>query len=304
MKRLTRSAYAQAVAYIRQTARPLEQARFAFHFENGAAAEVLAALSAFQNNDGGFGHGLEPDIRLADSSVIATTLAFQLFRECAVARDHPLVVRACQYLVSTYDADHVNWPIVPDHVDSAPHAPWWVAGGDLDKSLANPRAEIAGYLNDYPEHFPAALREQVTASVIAYLSAQPGDMEMHDLFCYLRFWISENLPQMTRDRVLIKLTRIVDATVKRRRADWAGYGLNPLAVASKPDSPFAERLRAAIEENLDFVIETQADSGGWMPNWSWGDRWPDAWEQARDEWSGVLTLANLRTLHAFGRIDM
>ena len=40
----------------------------------------------FQNDDGGFGHGLEPDLRLAGSSVIVTTVALQHLRVLALAR--------------------------------------------------------------------------------------------------------------------------------------------------------------------------------------------------------------------------
>ena len=42
-------------------ARPLEIACYNYHFEKGSANGVLKELSAFQNHDGGFGHGLEPD---------------------------------------------------------------------------------------------------------------------------------------------------------------------------------------------------------------------------------------------------
>jgi hypothetical protein len=304
MKQLTRSAYDKAAAYIRSQARPLEQARYACHFENGALAAVLDELAAFQNDDGGFGHGLEPDVRLADSSVIATTIAFQVFREFGVSGDHPMVFRACRYLMDTYDAPRANWPIIPANVDDAPHAPWWIPGGDLDQSLANPRAEIVGYLNDYPEHFPAAMREQLTSAVVDYLLERPDTIKMHDLLCYMRLWNTRNLAQDLRSRILEQLRPIVENSVEQNRAGWQAYGLQPLSIASTPDSPFADRFQDAIEQNLDFIIETQAEHGGWMPTWSWGENWPDAWAQAQREWSGCITLDNLRTLHAYGRIDL
>lgn len=274
MKRLTKSAFEKAVAYMKGQARPLELARFDYHLGDGSTAEVLAkletALEAFQNEDGGFGHGLEPDVRLGDSSVIATTLAFQRFREFGIPGDHVMVVRACQYLVNTYDADHVNWPIIPPNVDDAPHAPWWVSGGDLDQSLANPRAEIAGYLNEFPEHFPDAMRQQVTEATINYLFEQPDEMEMHDLLCYIRLWETRSLPQDTRSRILDKLKRIAETIVDRNPEGWKAYGLQPLAIASTPESPFVESFRDEIQQNLDFIIDTQGENGAWMPNWSWG----------------------------------
>jgi len=41
--------------------RDLDVTRWRFHFENGSAEAVLEALSFYQNEDGGFGHGLEYD---------------------------------------------------------------------------------------------------------------------------------------------------------------------------------------------------------------------------------------------------
>ncbi len=302
MTRLAKSDYDRAVNYLKDKARPLERARYAYHFEGGSAADLLDALAAFQNEDGGFGHGLEPDFRLGDSSVIATTLAFQTFRELGTASDHPMVVRACHYMNATYDAAAHKWPIVPPNVDDAPHAPWWTYDGELQKSMANPRAEIVGYLYDYAEHFPAALRQELTDAVLSYLLAQPDTLEMHDLFCYLRLSETEGLPAENRARLMDKLKRIVDHSVETRREGWAAYGLPPLAVVASPESPFAEGLEEAIEQNLDFIMAAQTEQGAWMPNWSWGERWPEAWAEAQREWSGVITLGNLLTLKRFGRL--
>ena len=180
--KLSKEQFKRAVDFMLSGARPLEKSLYAYHFTGGSAEEVLVELAKFQNGDGGFGHGLETDLRLKDSSVIATTIAFQHFREVNAPADHPSVIKACGYLVSGYDAEHINWHIIPANVDDAPHAPWWVHDGDLEKSMSNPRAEIAGYLNEYPQHFPAEMREKVTQSVLDYLYGQPDEMVMFDLF--------------------------------------------------------------------------------------------------------------------------
>lgn len=302
MKQLTKQAYNQAVAYLKREARPLEQTLFAYHFEGGSAADVLEALAAFQNADGGFGHGLEPDIRLADSSVITTTIAFQTLREIGAAGDHPLVVNACHYLNSTYQPNQVRWPIVPANIDDAPHAPWWEADGDLAHSAANPRAEIAGYLWDYPEYFAEGIRAVVTNEVERYLQEQPDNMPMHDLLCYVRFWETPTLPPEMRARVLEKLRAIAVNVVARDPAAWREYGLPPLAICFAPDSPFAQDFGPEIEHNLDFLIESQGEQGAWMPNWSWFGLWPEVWTTAQREWSGRITLRNLLLLRRFGRI--
>jgi hypothetical protein len=301
--KLTRERFKQAVDFLKSGARPLEKALYAYHFEGAQTANALDELSKFQNANGGFGRGLEPDIRLDDSSVIAASIGFQRFRELNAPADHPSVAAACRYLVSMYDVQRLNWNIIPSNIDDAPHAPWWVHDGDLEKSMSNPRAEIAGYLHDYPQHFPADMRETVTQSVVDYLLSQPDQMEMHDLLCYIRLWETQNLPQNTKAALLEKLKRIVNSTVARDPIKWQAYGLPPLAVIASLESPFAGAFEKEIPQNLDFLIESQGEDGTWTPNWSWGDQWQDAWEQAKREWSGVLTLENLRKLRAFGRIE-
>ena len=47
--------------WMHRNARPLDLARWQYHFESGSAEAVLQSLSAYQNEDGGFGHGLEVD---------------------------------------------------------------------------------------------------------------------------------------------------------------------------------------------------------------------------------------------------
>jgi len=303
MKTLTESKYEKTVAFLHHDARPLEQTLFAYHFEGASGAAALQELANFQNSDGGFGHGLEPDIRLTDSSVIATTIAFQRLRDLNIVADNPIVAKACRYLVDTYDSRNLNWPIIPPNIDDAPHAPWWVRGGDLEMSRSNPRAEIVGYLNQYAKNFPQAMRENVTQSVIDHLMSQPDEMEMHDLLCYIRLWETPNLPEDTKSRLLQKLKRIVDNTVERKPEAWRNYGLPPLTVIASPESPFADSFRAEIQQNLDFLMENQSEEGTWGPNWSWGDQWPQAWEQAKRDWTGYLTLENLRKLRTFGRIE-
>jgi hypothetical protein len=147
------------------------------------------------------------------------------------------------------------------------------------------------------------MRATVTQSVITHLLNQPEQMEMHDLLCYIRLWETPTLPADSKASVLDKLKRIVDNTVERSPEAWRGYGLPPLAVISSPESPFADMFADAIQQNLDFIIESQGADGTWGPNWSWGDQWPDAWEQARRDWTGVLTLDNLRKLRAFRRTE-
>ncbi len=51
----------KARGFIYKNARPLDVARWNYLFENGDSTEVMKYLLSYQNEDGGFGHALEPD---------------------------------------------------------------------------------------------------------------------------------------------------------------------------------------------------------------------------------------------------
>lgn len=303
--KLSREAHEKARRFVYAQGRPLERAFYAYHFEGGTAATTLAELAAFQNADGGFGHGLEPDLRLAGSSVIATTVALQHLRTLQVGDSDPLVQGALRYLMTTYDPALQAWPIIPSNVDDAPHAPWWAYDENLaqrwDSFRSNPRAEIVGYLYDYPNLVPAELRTELTQAIAEHLLAV-DTLEMHDLLCYVRLVETPSLPADVRDQLLPRLLSIVDASVSRDPVEWAQYGLQPLTVASSPQSPFAGLLADAIQRNLDYAIQQQGDDGAWAPSWSWFGLYDEAWPQAERDWKGVLTVKTLRYLQSFGRL--
>ncbi len=292
----------QARAFIYESARPLEQCLYAYRFENGSADAVLNELRRYQNQDGGFGNALEPDLRVQDSSAIATTVAMQTLRGLAVPAEHEIVTRAIRYFLDTYDAEQQAWMSIPPTVDSAPHAPWWIFSGDFEKVLANPRAEIAGYFVEYADQVPPEFLETLVEAVLSHLDSMPEKMDMHDLLCYLRFFESKGLAEQVRARVFAKLERAVDATVGRNTEQWGDYGLPPLKIVTSSTSPFADMLADEVALNLDYEIEHQGNDGAWSPNWSWGGTFPDVWEKAQIEWKGIWTLNTLRILDNHGRI--
>ena len=75
------SMFEKARTFIYQNARPLDFARWRFHFENGSVDDVIQILEAYQNEDGGFGNALEPDCWNPNSTPIATWFADEVLRE-------------------------------------------------------------------------------------------------------------------------------------------------------------------------------------------------------------------------------
>ncbi len=303
MKKLAHSAFQRAKNFIMDQGRALDQKRFEFHFEDGSADAVLAALTPYQNDDGGFGHSLEPDLRTPFSSAIATTVGFQILREIRAPASHALVRKGIQYFIATYEVSQQVWPIVPPEVNDAPHAPWWhykKSTETFGRFLVNPRAEIVGYLHEFSEGVPTELLKTLTAAVLEHLESLPDEMEMHDSLCFVRLAETEALS--SRDKVWAKLARAAAPGVARNAEQLTGYVLKPLWLVPSPESPLAAGLKDEVEMNLDFEIEQQGEDGAWSPNFSWGDQYPEAWRVAKREWQSRFTVDTLKTLRDFGRI--
>ncbi|PSM38114.1 hypothetical protein C6Y14_37810 [Streptomyces dioscori] len=118
------SAVARAEHFVWLTARVLEQRRFAYHFLGGGADTVETALSAYRNEDDGYGHALEPDLRGPVSQPLHVGHALRVLDSigrCGGQR----VERVCRYLTSVSTQDGALPAIRPSQrgYPSAPFVP-------------------------------------------------------------------------------------------------------------------------------------------------------------------------------------
>jgi hypothetical protein len=307
MRRLSRDGFKRAREFMRVQARPLDRARFGHAFEGGAIEPVLRELDRYRNEDGGFGHALEPDLRLPGSSVIATTIALQILRELGVPGGHARVKGTIDYLLRTYDPDLGGWRCVPPEVDSFPRANHWnwaVHGeGSRWPIGVNPRAEILAHFYHYPDRVPAGLLEELTGNTLGELDRVSVEIGADSLLCCVWLVGTTEAPQPVRDRVMRRVREIGLEMVNRDPEQWGGYVPKPLKLAPLPSSPLAPDLAEEIAGNLDYEIEHQQPDGSWLPYWSWGEAFPEVWEEAKREWQGELTLRTLATLAAYDRIE-
>ena len=304
-KMFTQQAFDNARAYIFNHGRTLDQYLFKYHFEAEGAAPVLTALAHFQNVDGGFGHGLEPDVRTPASSAIATSHAFAIFRSVGAMGKNEMVKQAVAYCINSYDGEKQVWQIVPPEVEEAPHAPWWTfATLGFGGFLANPFASIVGHLNFYAELVPPEFLAEVTA--VALQRLQGTDItEMHDFYCYLDLAKAHTLPLPQQDWVRSQLLQTVPKLVATDPEQWSGYNMKPLDVVSTPDHFLATAVTSqAVQSNLDYLIAQQLPNGSWPLAWSWEQVDTAAWQQAEQDWKGHVAVSNLQKLHAFGRIKI
>jgi hypothetical protein len=302
---LTQESFESSRRFIQANARPLEISRFHHAFDGAASDHVFDALGKYQNADGGFGHALEPDLRTDESSVLCTSIAFQVIRSTHAKPDDGILTASIAYLLETLNTKIGHWRIIPRSAQQSPHAPWWneTEGEDVFDSFSlNPTAEILGYLYDCQSKVPGDVLSLVTEKIIGHL-VNIEEIKMHELLSCLRLLQTKNLPAEVGERIRQQITPHIDKTVEYDPAQWREYSLRPLQVVEDPSSPFMASREEAVAANLDYEIASQHEDGSWTPTWSWEGVFPNEWTQACREWTGVITLEKLLLLKRFKRIE-
>jgi hypothetical protein len=100
----------------------LEHRLYATLFEGAPASGVVEALRGYQNEDGGFGHGLEPDKRCPASQPLDVQVALETL-VAAGTSDAAMLQRACDYLAAVGSDGGV--PCVLPSIADYPRADHW-----------------------------------------------------------------------------------------------------------------------------------------------------------------------------------
>jgi hypothetical protein len=288
-------AFAAGDRFIQAQGRLLERRLFATCFGGAPAAGVIDALRGYQNADGGFGHGLEPDKRCPASLPIDVEVAFQAMAAAGTA-DREMAQRACDFLAATAAAAGADGavPLAFPVIESCPRAAHWT-----DWTYApglNPTAGLTGLL--YKLDIDHPWRARGTRYCWAQLESGAIPSDAHALSEVLVFL--EYVPERERaGEHAAVLTKDLGGTPMFQLDPAAeGYGLSPLHLAPAADS----RWRSLFTDDqigafLDRTERQQEADGGW----------PIAWEPPSQastlDWRGMVTLSALRTLTSYGRLS-
>lgn len=304
--------FARAEQYIYLNARPLDLARWQYHFENGSSGQIVRALKFYQNGDGGFGHALEADSWNPGSSPIQTWAATEILRECGVTeRDHPVIQGILNYLGSGKDLDGGFWRgSVPGNNDY-PHAPWWHYNEENDsRGSYNPAACLAGFIVRYARRDSSLYRTGCLIARAAFETciADENETDMHTITCYIRLlqYLKEageenliNIPMLQEN-----LIRKVEKTITKDISLWkTSYICRPSQYFHNRESIFFSENREIAEYECDYIQETQLDDGSWEIPWSWDD-YPDEWAVSRNWWKCDRIISNIRYLKGMGKLTI
>lgn len=279
-----------AAEFIAGHARVLDRRVFQRLFQGGAPGPVRDAVAAYRNDDGGFGHALEPDLRTPASQPAAVEMALRIM-DAADAWDEHLVTSAIDWLASVAPPEGGATFVLPT-LSQGPHAPWWAPAEGNPASLIQ-TGQIAGVL--CARGFNHPWRDAATEVMWRGID-QLTEPNAYEMFGVLEFL--QNVPDRARAKDALKRigALLLDSGVVALDPDAEGETHSPLSFAPMPDS-IARALfdEPTINAHLDHLAGAQLDDGGWTFNWP-------AWSPAaKADWRGFLTVDALRVLRANGR---
>jgi hypothetical protein len=109
--------------FIFKEGRLLERKLFQYFFEDGSKNDVLKVLEAYQNQDGGFGNGIEPDLLCPDSTAIGAETGLYIL-DLLDSQDNLIAKTSIDWIFkNTNDEGFIEHP--PKNLFKFPHQPWW-----------------------------------------------------------------------------------------------------------------------------------------------------------------------------------
>lgn len=268
-----RNVAAAALAFTESQGAALPSALIRHEWHGGTAEEVVAALAAYQNPDGGFGNRLEPDIHAPASNPFAARIAMQILRQLPQDSGTELRARLREWLIANQHEDG-DW-----HFSDATKAeflqPWFAA---WEFPSLNPACCVAGLANS----LGLATKEMVART--ATLFAQKASLEQvrnggfYDLLPYVEYSLGVALPEEYLDAIA---TSIVSRAQAGEFEDADHFFT--LAIGGSPE--IMQRIPAAlIAQFVDQLLGEQQEDGGWPTPYD------DAWR--------VWTTANAMAILA------
>jgi hypothetical protein len=165
--------------FIFRNGRLLERKLYLYFFEDGDKGDVINALMAYQNLDGGFGNGIEPDLLCPDSTAIGAETAmfyFDLLEEF----NNEIIDKLVNWIDQKQnERGYIHHP--PQNMYNFPFQPWW-DGPDEFRILT-----LAGYIKKWGIRDPNFLNK-----VIKYFSncSLPDEFQLYEYpyFVYLNYF--------------------------------------------------------------------------------------------------------------------
>jgi hypothetical protein len=290
---------AAAEAFMAAHARVLDRRRLQLHLGTGDPAAMLAAVDAYRNPDGGYGWGLEPDLRSPESQPGGALHALEVFDELAPATA-PQALALCDWLAAVSLPDG-GLPFALPVTDPAGCAPFW-AQADPTVSSLQITAIVAATAHHLAASDPAVAAhpwlDQATRWCLATIDAIGQPPQAMELAFALQLLDAAYDSYPEAPGLLRRLGQLVPPSgVLHVQGGLAEEAMRPLDFAPTPDRPVRALLDPeVIAADLQRLVDQQQDDGGWAVDFA------SYSPAAALEWRGYMTVRAIAILQRNHRI--
>jgi hypothetical protein len=257
-----------------------ERALFGYLFEGGSIERVHQCLLCYKNADGGWGNGLEHDLKCPDSNPLQLEYLLSVIRDTGLPPGR-ILGGAVSWLENNRHEDGSLKN--PDTLRDYPLMPWWAEWGGQSAPDS-----IVGNLTRLGLVTPS-LAESTRRWVQANLTlekVQANDWLFMAYHAHDYFMNVSDFPNLETYR---KATLENIAALAERAPEKQYFVL--FQFAPKPDSPVAQAVsQSVIERNLDYLASSQRDDGGWDD------------EHGLKYWQSYMSMVALLALKNYGRL--
>ncbi|MGH3463898.1 MAG: hypothetical protein ACRDP9_20725 [Kribbellaceae bacterium] len=286
-----------AKRFLNAHGRLLDRRRFELLTGNGDPAAVRAAVDGYRNPDGGYGWGLEPDLRDKTSQPGAALHAFEAFADAAPATTGH-AAELCDWL-DTITLPDGGVPFALPVEDPAGTAPFWATADSSTSSLQITAVVTVNALR-LARHDPAVAKHPWLARATSYCVERIAIERQWGQAIELCFAL-QLLDALTdeRPKLVAELERVGAMTIPPSGVLHVAGGLpeevlRPLDFAPYPDRSVRALFRPdVVATDLERVAAEQQADGGWEVDFaSYSPAAALEWRGYRTVWAVGVLLAN------------
>ncbi|MBN2268334.1 MAG: hypothetical protein V3569_02750 [Acholeplasmataceae bacterium] len=278
------------------TGRMVESYMIKYLLKEVSGEEVIKELSRFQNKDGGFGHGLEPDCWNPFSSPIQTQFAMGYLRLIEFDKNDKVIKKMMRYLEKTYDQKLRKWHLLLPSNDHYPHAPWWSYRENEEDY--NPSASIAGFIIKYGKPKTKSLKYalEVAFDVMEDLMNDRISKEPHELSNLVDLFDDASDFFKTYDNFKIAKNILIDLigeVIEKDQEKWfTSYVTKPSVLIHSKESIGYEKYKDLLHLEFKESMNHRNELRIWPVTWTWTE-YLDVFEEAKEIWGSIIALKYL-----------
>ena len=270
MKKLSLNDFMKLRKLVYRGARPLEFTMWKFIFENGSYEDFLAVISAYQNEDGGFGHNIEANLWNPNFSPEITSYALSQIERAGCGfpdKNHPIVKGVLKYLASGEYLTETGWICgLPSNLDYS-HAPWF--GYDPQNEIVRLLDPLVDFIFKYADNNSSLYRKAV------------------------------ELGKIRKSKNHVVLPDFNDFNPSK----YEPWNESPVSFVRSPDSEHYPKYKDLVDMELDATVDRLHNTNE-LPVISFKDAWEDVGQVIGNYyWASSDYISQIETLKKFNRLD-